>query len=426
MQNKLIVILISLFSFGFTATGQKLINSPFSRFNIGSLQTEGSFKSLGMGGVGIAMRDNASLYFANPASYSSLDTNSFIFDFGIDYGKNIISGNTSKFSSKDINFHHLIMGFPVSKGWGVALGIVPVSSGYYELLSEVTSTDALYDPSIGTYAIDHTGDGGITKFFVGTGRKINKNFSIGINMSFLSGQLTRRNQFIFADYTTVFNNRSDETLELHGLNFEYGLQYMAALKNDYFFNAGISLTTAHKYKSKYNQLSERFSAFGVVDTISFTSDNHARTLIPNVLRLGFAFGKKNKFTTGLDYITSKWSASEIPGSTNYAADTKTLLFGAEYIPERFSNYSLINRLEYRLGAHYGDNYLIINKKQIKEYGVSAGIGFPIKRTASVANIYFDFTRRTGPASSSIQGEDVFSVGLSMNLYDFWFVKRKYD
>src|SRR5659263_146581 len=115
MQNKLIVVIFfSLFTFAYTATGQKLINSPYSRFNIGTLESAGSFRSLGMGSVGTAIRDNSSIYFSNPASYSSLDTNSFVFDFGIDYGRNFISDGVSKYSSDDLNFHHLIIGFPLS------------------------------------------------------------------------------------------------------------------------------------------------------------------------------------------------------------------------------------------------------------------------------------------------------------------------
>src|SRR5659263_142974 len=115
MRNKLItVIFISLLSCAYTASGQKLINTPFSRFNIGTLEPQGSFRSLGMGSVGTAMRDNSSIYFTNPASFSSLDTNSFVFDFGIDYGRNFISDGVSKYSSDDLNFHHLIIGFPLS------------------------------------------------------------------------------------------------------------------------------------------------------------------------------------------------------------------------------------------------------------------------------------------------------------------------
>ena len=73
-----------------------------------------------MGGIGIGMRGNSSVYFSNPASYSSLDTNSFIFDIGIDYGINVLTDGTEDFTSKDMNFDHLMMGFPITKGWGVA------------------------------------------------------------------------------------------------------------------------------------------------------------------------------------------------------------------------------------------------------------------------------------------------------------------
>lgn len=104
MQRKLIIaIFISLFSFAFTATGQKLVNSPYSRFNLGTMEPAGSFRSLGMGGIGIALQDNNTIYFSNPASYSSLDTNSFIFDFGLDYSKNILSDGIDRVLRRLVN-----------------------------------------------------------------------------------------------------------------------------------------------------------------------------------------------------------------------------------------------------------------------------------------------------------------------------------
>lgn len=430
MQNKLIVVIfISLFSFAYTATGQKLINSPYSRFNIGTLEPEGSFKSLGMGSVGTAIRDNSSIYFSNPASYCGIDTNSFIFDFGVDYGRNFISDNKSKYSSEDLNFHHLIIGFPLAKGWGLAAGIIPVSSGFYEITGEVTSTDPVYDPKIGSYSIIHSGDGGLTKFFIGSGIQIGKNFSIGANMTLLSGQIKRTNHIIFSDitdYYNVFHDNSTESLQIKGINFDYGIQYTASLKNNYFLNIGASLTSGNNYKTKYDHLSLKYSVYPVSDTIISVSDNSAKTFIPATLRFGVSFGKKNKFTTALDFITTKWSASKIPGSIGYAADTKSVLFGAEYIPDKFSNYSFLKRVEYRIGGHYGNNYLIINGEQINEYGASIGIGVPMPRTPSKVNLYIDFTRKSGSASSSLHSEDYLTIGISLNLYDFWFVKRKYD
>ena len=427
MRNKLIIVIfVSLFSFCYTATGQKNINSPYSRFNIGTLEPQGSFRSFGMGSVGTAIRDNSSIYFLNPASYSSLDTISFVFDFGIDYRKNYLTGGSTKYSSDDINFHHLIMGFPLMKGWGVALGVVPMSSGYYNIFGKVISTDEGYDPNIGEYDVFHGGNGTITKFFIGSGLKVSKKLSIGVNMTILSGQLNRTNQFVFADYYNVFHSSTTENLELVGINFDYGIHYTTSLKNEYFLTIGASLTSGNNYNSKYDQLSFKYTAFGVRDTISNVSENNAKTFIPGTLRLGISFGKQNKFTTGLDFTTTKWSASKIPGSVNYAADTKSWAFGAEYIPDKYSNYSFINRMEYRIGGHIGDNYLIINGGQIKEYGASIGIGIPMRRTISKTNLFFDFTRKTGSGSNNLDREDYLSMGISLNLYDYWFMKKKYD
>ena len=44
-----------------------------------------------------------------------------------------LSDSASNSSSDDMNFDHLLMGFPVAKGWGVALGVVPLSNGYYRM-----------------------------------------------------------------------------------------------------------------------------------------------------------------------------------------------------------------------------------------------------------------------------------------------------
>jgi len=427
MRNRLLsFILIYLFIFAAEATAQKNIDSPYARFNIGALQPQGSFRSLGMGGLGAAVRDNSSIYYTNPASYSSFDTLSFVFDFGIDYGKNYIEGSTTKFSSDDINFHHLVMGFPLAKGWGLALGIVPVSSGYYSITSAVTSSDPGYDANVGGYTVTHSGDGAINKVFLGTGIKIGKNFSLGANLNYLTGQLQRTNQFVFDDYYSTFHDNSSEILQLKGLNAGFGLQYMASFKKDYFLTLGAAMTLNNNFTTKYYQLSEKYTAYGVGDTISFTSNNSAKTYIPGTFTAGVSFGKKYKFTAGADYVATKWSASKIPGSTGYAADTKTFILGGEFIPDKFSNYSFFGRIEYRLGAHIGTNYLIINGEQVKEKGVSLGLGVPLMRTYSIANIFVDFTNKSGSSLTSLHNENYLTLGISLNLYDNWFQKRKYD
>ncbi len=422
MRHKLLpAILILLIFISYTAQGQKLINSPYSRFNIGSISPAGSFRSLGMGGTGISMRDNSSVNFSNPASYSSFDTISFNFDFGLDYGMSYLSDSISKSSSDDINFNHLLMGFPLARGWGFALGVVPVSNGYYKISNFQQASNL----NASTAYESHTGSGGLTNFFLGSGININKHFSVGANMTVMFGKLVRSDTIQFNDLN-VFHDAKSERLQLGGVNLVYGMQYTTTFKNSYYFNAGVSLSSDKKYKSDYENLSTRFTLYGTIDTISYVSDNSTKALIPGTLNLGITFGKKNKFTTELDLVMTKWSKASIPGASGYLADTKSLLFGAEFIPDKYSNYSFLKRMEYRIGGHIGNDYLVVKGEQLKEYGASFGIGIPLRKSFSKTNLYFDFTRKAGSSGSLLPVENVYTMGISLNIYDNWFVKRKYD
>jgi len=389
------------------------------------LEPAGSFRSIGMGGIGIALRDNNSIYFSNPASYTSIDTNSFVFDFGLDYSINLLREGDNHYYSDDMNFDHMLMGFPLTKRIGVATGIIPFSDGYYKISRSVLEGDPGYDPVTGAYTSLHQGEGGLTSFFVGTGIDLTRHLSAGINMTILFGQITRTNQYIFADYN-VFHDKNTEQLQMNGINLDYGIQYSTSIKKSYFFNAGASFTAEKHYKSNYENLTLRYTAYGAhtQDTLLYSTDSR-KALLPATLRFGISFGKTNKYTAGIDYITSNWSRAKIHGTEGYLTSSRSVLFGFELIPDRYSNYSFVKRIGYRLGGHYEDSYLIINGEQIKEIGMSIGFGFPMPRTPSKANLFIDYTRKSG-SSANLHTENYFTMGISLNLYDFWFLKQKYE
>lgn len=428
MHNRLALIVLataSLILLPISISGQKLVNSPFARYNLGILEPAGSFRSIGMGNTGMAMRDNSSIFFYNPASYSSVDTNSFLFDFGLDYGVNQISDGKSKYTSGDLNFDHLLLGFPITKGMGFAAGVYSKSNGYYNISESVKVGDPDYDPLTGAYTSFHNGSGGLTNFFIGSGVNITKYLSAGINMTLLFGSINRINELDFADFYNVYHDNVAEKLQVTGLNFDYGLQLSAPLKKDHFLNAGVSFSSGKHYKSSFSSLTTRYTAYGGKDTLSYSSDDSTKAFLPGMLRMGLAFGKKNKFVGGIDLVLTKWSEAEFHGSGGYLGNTRELLFGAEYIPDKFSNYSLFKRMEYRAGGHIEDNYLVLNGIQVREYGASLGLGIPMRMLSKI-NIFIDFTRKSysGPAFSHY--ENYFTTGISLNFYDQWFLKHKYN
>jgi hypothetical protein len=415
------MILIPLYS-----SGQKLVNSPLARFNLGTIEPVASYRSLGMGGTGIAMRDNLTINFANPASYSSVDTNSFIFDFGIDYGLNFISDGATSDLSEDLNFDHIILGFPIKRRWGFAAGLVPVSNGYYNIFEFMRAGDPGYDPITGEYTSFHEGSGSLTNFFLGTGFNLTKNISAGANMNLLFGSLKRTNEFDFSDYIYTFQTNSTETIRMRGIGFDLGLQYSASLKNDHFINLGLTWGISGKHKAGYDRITFRHNLYSIADTLEYVTTDSENASMPVSLKVGIAAGKKNKWNAGLDYQYTRWSEAFFPDSEGYLADVQTISAGLEYTPERFSNYNFMRRIDYRLGGHLGGNYLVLEGNPVKEFGMSIGAGVPIRRTYSKVNFFIDYTRRSVERSTYHHYEDYFTVGLSLNMYDIWFVKQKYN
>ena len=422
-KKTVITTLFFLLIVSYTATAQKQLNSPYSRFNIGSLETQGTFKSRAMGGVGVAMRDNNSIYYINPASYSSLDTNSFSFDFGFDFGVSVLKQGDNKSSSKDMNFKHLIIGFPIKKNWGIAAGIVPVSRGYYNIYNNVSETD---NPTTGAYYSFYEGKGGFSNLFLGTGVNILKNLSVGVNMTVMFGTLDRSSKVVFEDYYNNFHTTTSEKMKITGINFDYGLQYMTKIKGNYFLNAGFALVSEKSYKSNYEYFANRISYYGTSDTLAYVSEEAAPVKLPQTYKAGIAFGKPNKFTVGFDFITTPWDKSDILVVEKYVAGTKKYALGFEYIPDKFSNGNILKRIEYRFGGYFGDNYLTLKGYQLTEKGASFGVGIPLRRSFSKVNLYVDYSQISGSKNSKLHSENIITIGGSLNFYDYWFFKRRYN
>jgi len=421
----LLLLLISPF-----ALGQKMVNSPYARFGPGILQPQGVFKSRSMGGAGVALRDPLAINFLNPASYSSVDTNSFVFDLGLEYQITRLVNATEKYYSDDMNFHHLILAFPITKKMGFATGIMPYSNGYYNVRSTITETHPEYDPVIGETVNTHKGEGNLNKFFFGIGVSPLKNLALGVNMSFLFGELERKNAYTFLEDNNYFNNLASEKMNIRGINFDLGAQYNASFDNDYYLNAGFVFTNEQDYKTEFERLFGTYSVYQnteySIDTLVYNTDDNASVTMARSLTLGLSFGKKDVFTISADYSTSNWADSEFLGYEQYFTDRKTISGGIEFIPNKFANFNYLNRVEYRLGGHYTKSHLVVFNERLKEFGITFGVGLPMKRTNSRININFEYGRMAGSYENGLHRENLFIFGASLNFYDNWFLKKKYN
>ena len=100
-------------------------NSPYSQYGLGVLSEQSSGFNRGMNGLGMGFREGNQVNFINPASYSSIDSLTFIFDMGLSGQITNFSENGVRKNAKNADFEYAVAGFRVFKHVGVSFGILP-------------------------------------------------------------------------------------------------------------------------------------------------------------------------------------------------------------------------------------------------------------------------------------------------------------
>ena len=80
---------------------QNNTNSPYTRYGYGQLAEQGASNSLAMGGVAYGIRDKAHTNFVNPASYTAVDSLTFIFEGGLSLQNTNFDNNSNKVNAKN-------------------------------------------------------------------------------------------------------------------------------------------------------------------------------------------------------------------------------------------------------------------------------------------------------------------------------------
>ena len=131
---KKILLAISLTILTVSALAQSGTNSPYSQYGLGVLTDQGNGINRGMNGVGLGLREGNQINYLNPASYSSVDSLTFIFDVGMSLQvTNFKEGNVKK-NANNADFEYAVGGFRLMPRMGLAFGILPTRT-----LATVTS-----------------------------------------------------------------------------------------------------------------------------------------------------------------------------------------------------------------------------------------------------------------------------------------------
>lgn len=398
-------------------------SSPFSRFGLGDIHSYSYGRFAGMGGASLGSRHHVQINSANPASYTGIDSLSFIFEFGADGRFSEYKSASSKYATNDVNFRYFSFSFPITHWSAATMGILPYADKGYEIYAEEDI------PGVGRTGYSYFGTGTISKAYAGAGFNLSKSLSVGANVYYLFGNLKQNNTIFFLDDPEQYRYNEVEQTRLRDFGVTLGLQYDIDLKNDYFLTIGATFEKKSEFTVFHFLNQEKILQYGgglLTDSIRTIFDEPDKIQLPMNYGVGISFTKLNKFEINADYYTSKWSEARFYGKTiGELTDQTRISAGVEYTPEEASIRSYLKRVKYRAGIHLYQSYLKISNQQVNESGISFGVGLPLSRSKSTLNVAVELGRR-GSISDHLVRENYTKVSLYLNLFDRWFVQRKFD
>lgn len=422
---KKIVIILSFIVFAIDINAQNTISSPYSKYGIGDNVGFTNTINASMGGVYNATRRNNFVNHENPASYTAIDTQSFVFDIGY-YSNNIsLKSQNLKSSGNTGGISHVLFGFPLSKTLKMAGGLLPVS------VIDFSASEAFADNTeVGSHKMTYDGEGGVNKAMLGLAYQPSffKNISIGANVEYLFGNYYRSSTLSFPDSANMLSSRAEYNYSISAFNFNFGLQYTQTLKNEDAITIGINYILPATLPTNNQYRHYTFSSSAAVETIrdSIKYENTTGSIkLPQSIGVGISYQKPNKLFMGFDFNYAQWSDFMLQNIAydNILQDNYTFRLGCEYKPDVYGNY--LEKIAYRIGANYQTGIINLNNTPISQLGISLGFGLPIKKQGTHVNLYLEYGKR-GTKENNLIREDYFRVGVSFSARDRWFFKRKYQ
>ena len=440
MSAKRLLFLSRIFGFIFLSLAfadsfaQNASVSPYSRYGIGDIPFGAVAKNNGFGGIGIAYRNPLTINIINPASYSSISLTTF--DMGASASFTKFSTAELEQNKSDATFSYFALGFPVIKNkWGAALGLVPFSNVGYKILDD-TVTNA------GDVLFNYEGSGGLNRLFIGNSVTLFKNFSTGINTSYLFGSLKRISRVEFSE-SNFLNSRFTESTTIGDFYFNYGLQYVVdsipekvktdstvtKIKTDRSLTFGFTFSSPAKLSAERSFLKERYLSNGILIFVQDTAENiegeKGTVNLPYGIGFGVVLRKGSKWMVGADAALQNWEDFSFFGQGDALKNSLRINAGAQYIPDERAMKSYWQSVQYRLGLFYDQTYLQLKSSKLDEFGVTFGLGFPVRKGLSMIQVSAQLGRR-GTTDNNLVREDFARFTLGFTFNDRWFIKPKFD
>ena len=418
-------------------SAQSGTNSPYSQYGLGALASQATSFNRGMNGLAYGFHERNQVNYANPASYASVDSLSFIFDAGVSLQLTNFEENGNKVNAKNADIEYVVASFRAFKHVGVSFGLLPYTNVGYNF-SNTQNVNAFPSTSSvnATYSNAYNGSGGLHLVYLGAGWEPFKGFSFGANIGYLWGTLNRNSTNTYSDsyVNTLSKNYS---AQVKSYKVDFGAQYTYAVDKKNELTLGLTYSLGHNLgtEAECNLISTN-SQTSISDTTRYVVSNSLE--LPHTFGVGLMWNHNNRLKFGVDYQLQKWAnlkypqLSAVSGTTSYKLvdgqfnDRHKFTLGGDYCKgERYRGF--FSRMHYRAGFSYASPYLKINGVDgPRELSASLGVGIPILNAynnRSMLNISAEWVNQS---VTGLIKENMFRINVGFTFNERWFAKFKVE
>jgi len=413
---KLVWLVIALMIIPNIAFAQNSASSPYTRYGYGNLADKAFASQRAMGGIGFGLRNPSMINPLNPASYSGIDSLTFMFDLGAMAQFALFRDENNKERKLGGNLEYAALQFPVTKKLGLGVGLEPVSHvGYYYGTTErLELTD-------GYARVEYTGTGGMSRVYGTLSYDFFNRLSLGVKGGYLFGDIIHDKIGYVSDQTS-YNISWTDTLRASGLTYDFGLQYRHPAGKNKTLVVGLVYTPKIQVNGRIKQGILNLNSSGAIINSQNYTTNDSVFELPQSYGLGFTYNKLFHYTFGADILYQRWADAKFYDHANMLNNRLKASVGGEYIPNLMSN-KYYNRIRYRAGINYTNSYIKIQDSGYKEYGAGIGVGLPVVDRRSFVNFAFEYSL-IRPEVKTFVKEQYFKFTLSYTFNELWFFKQR--
>jgi len=425
------------------ASAQNGFNVPFSQFGIGSSNLPFNLPIVTrMGGTVYTQAGNNFVNPFNPASYGSIETESFVFDMGLGVQLSTLRDNNESLFDADGNLGYLMIAMPLTKWWKLAGGLMPFTTMDYE--SVALQSDPTYS---GTVKTIYGGTGGVNEVFLGTafnvlrGKGMRPDVQVGFNVNYLTGKLEHSiaSTFVGNDTTFFVNSSRYKKTTVNNLTFDVGVQVRQSLGE----KTVVTLGAVYKpyLDMKVNDLALIYTYVGssLLDTVFPAAGEDpefkSRLESPQTIGVGVSVEIDKKWRMAVDATFAQWQGMKYTeGQEPSIMGNSTVQYNAcnRYAVglERMGSMDASNywgRISWSLGAHLTQGALHLTLSgtdyALGERGFGAGATLPMRKGKSLLTLSVGYSSL---GQRDVLQHNTVTFGIAVSSCERWFFKRKYN